>query len=165
VILFTQDDAMVPEFLYGVVLAQAMMAGKVTERRPSLLLCGLGFTAILLIQPTHALPRVFVWGLPALAIVASAVRLESWLGHLVPRWLLEIGDASYAIYLFHTLLLPVTGFALVKAGLHGVTAICAMFFAGVVGSTLLGIAVHRKIERPLMQYFKRRRRNAVLAGV
>ena len=105
-----------------------------------------------------------MWGFPALAIVASAVGLESWLGRLVPRWLLEIGDA-YAIYLFHTLLLPVTGFALVKAGVHGVTAICATFFAGVVGSTLLGVAVHRLIERPLMQYFKRRRRNTVLVGV
>ena len=103
----------------------------------------------------------FYWGVPALALVAGAVVLERRLGLRSPRWTLEMGDASYSIYLVHTLTLPVVGELLLRwpHGWPGELAVALTIT--VLFSVICGEAMFRLIERPLMEWFKGRRRSAI----
>jgi exopolysaccharide production protein ExoZ len=94
-------DAIIYEFLGGVVLAKLYLEKILVPQRlawPGLVL---GF-AFLLINETlcDASMRSYMWGIPAFVIIYSAVSIDfsrlpaiGWLGYL--------GDASYAIYITH----------------------------------------------------------------
>ena len=113
--------------------------------------------------PNFSWWRGFEWGLPATAVVAGALILERRWGAGSPRWMLELGDASYSIYLIHTFALPVAGilFSHVAAPWAGNLAL-ALGFA-VPLSTAAGEAAYRLIERPITAWFKGRRQTAVPA--
>jgi len=51
------------------------------------------FPAILIVPLVYKNARVLTWGIPAFAIVAGAVSLESFVASDLPRWLLALGDA------------------------------------------------------------------------
>jgi peptidoglycan/LPS O-acetylase OafA/YrhL len=96
--------------------------------------------ALLLILPSAGPWRFLLWGGPAAAILAAALTLEDKLGPRLPRWLLAIGDASYAIYLVHPLIVP--GLAR-----HGVLAATV----AVPASLVAGVAVHAWLDAPLQR--------------
>jgi peptidoglycan/LPS O-acetylase OafA/YrhL len=86
------------EFLYGVVLASAIQAGKRLPPILCWLFAAAGFVLLCSVPwGAESLLRPFIWGLPAAAIVAGALGLEPGLGVRTSRWLLELGDASYSI--------------------------------------------------------------------
>lgn len=89
--------------------------------------------------------RLLMWGMPWALIVFGLVAGKPATGWLATRlgWL---GDASYAIYLFH--LTAISMFAIVApAALSR-----SLFFATASAAGLLaGIAAHHAIERPLLQ--------------
>ncbi len=150
------------EFLYGMALGAAVMW---VRRLPwgwgAVLVFG-GFAVLLL----HAAPpmnywRGLFWGLPALAIVAGAVSMEHRWGGRSPHWALEIGDASYSIYLVHTLTLPAIGMLLVRWR-HGWPGEIAVALAvTVLLSALCGELVYRAVERPILLWFNGRRQTAI----
>ncbi len=155
------EDRIVLEFLCGVALGMAVLAGKVPGRILSAVMAVAGFAVLLTMEPTFKATRVLVWGLPALAIVAGAIGMERTLGQKVPRWILEIGDASYAIYLFHGFVLPLVGVVLMRAGLGKPASVGLAVAAGLVGSTLVGGVIHRTIEVPIAGYFLQRRKRVI----
>jgi exopolysaccharide production protein ExoZ len=144
------------EFLFGVLLAHFTLQGRLPGPRVSAMLFVAGAVAIL-ITPQLALWRCLTWGIPAAAIVTAAVALEGRLGSKLPKWLLEAGNASYAIYLTHTFVLPAVGVALVKLHHRGVIVLVATILASLICSLLAGEVVHRIIEVPLMNFFAGRR--------
>jgi peptidoglycan/LPS O-acetylase OafA/YrhL len=162
--IIVYDDRIVLEFLYGVLLGMAIVADKIPAPLPSAILLILGFVPLFTLEPTLSFTRILVWGIPALAVVTGAVGLEQKLGHLIPAWLLEIGDASYAIYLFHGFALSAIGVALTHAGLGTTTTIALITILGFIASVLIGVVIHRIIEIPLATYFRRRRQNPMPAG-
>ena len=96
--------------------------------------------------------RVCVWGLPGLSIVAGAA-----LGHLaLPRPLMAplvaVGEASYALYLMHPLVIRafVSGIRRVGVDLPFWPGLAISMFLCVV----VAIAVQRLIERPLTQFLR-----------
>lgn len=134
------------EFLAGTWLCRAWQRGWL-QRLPAgtLLTAGL---ALLLVQAQWLTPipwRCLQWGVPALLVVAGSVGLEAS-GHLpaVPGFRV-LGDASYSLYLTHTLLL---------ASLHPILAPLPAVVAipgGVLACVALGLLVHHLVERPLGQ--------------
>ncbi len=95
-----------------------------------------------------SLPRVAIWGLPALAVTLGAIALESD-GAPGPlrRGLARLGDASYALYLIHPLALLAAQTLLGDAkGLPGDLVI----LAALIVCPLLALAAHLWIERPLL---------------
>lgn len=162
--LVVYEDRIVIEFLYGVVLGLAVMARKVPGRVWSAVLVLAGFAVLLTVQPTFTVTRVVAWGLPALGIVAGAIGLESTIGRLVPGWILEMGDASYAIYLFHGFVLSLLGVMLGRAGLSRTYLIALGVVCSALGSVVVGIGIYRGIEVPLARYFRQRRGRAVPAS-
>ncbi len=154
---------MLLEFLFGVAIAQLAIHGRRPGRLVSWLALGIGFVAIMTVFP-H-LPyesigsrwRFLIWGGPAAAIVIGAVGLEEFYGNSLPRWLISLGDASYAIYLIQTFVLPVVGVAIVRLGLHGNVALGVAILAGLPLSAIAGEIVHRFVEVPTLALLKNRR--------
>ena len=150
------------EFLFGMVLG----AGVGWVRRlpwgwGAVLVCGGMVLLLSQAMPGLSYWRGFLWGGPALAVVAGAISLERRWGARSPRWALEMGDASYSIYLVHTLTLPLVGLLLVRLP-HGWRGefVVALVMAMVL-SAMSGEVVYRLVERPLMRWFTGRRRTAV----
>jgi exopolysaccharide production protein ExoZ len=86
--------------------------------------------------------RVLVWGIPSLLVVGGALSLEG----SIPRvaTLLLLGDASYAIYLFHRFIVgPVHLFAVPALWKPPI------FVALLAVSVSLGVIVHLLVERPM----------------
>lgn len=139
---FRQPDWPAPGFLCnGLVLEFAAgLAIAARPGRPWMLPAGL---ALLLAVPAAGPLRCIGWGGPAALTVAGALALEARCR--IPRALLVLGDASYAIYLVHPLVLP--------AG-----ALAAPF------AVLAGLAVHRFLDAPLQRWFRQRRYSDAAKG-
>jgi exopolysaccharide production protein ExoZ len=154
-------STVVMEFLYGMLLAHFAARRKVAGRNGGMLLLAAGF-AMLLLAPEGWVPWGFVgWGLPAAAIVAGAVGVENEWGGRLPKWLLEAGDASYALYITHTFVLPWVLDLMRALGMGGAAGLAFTLVAGLGASGVAALAAHRYVERPLMRLFKDARRKEI----
>jgi exopolysaccharide production protein ExoZ len=158
--IMTLFSPMVLEFLYGVILASIFRS----RRLPPPTLCWLiaaASIALLLATPWAGttLLRAAVWGLPAAAIVWSALGLEARLRSSIPVWMLESGDASYSIYLTHGFALPLLGILLARLAMPPGMSLMLAIVLSLAASALLGDVTYRLIERPIIDYFGLRRRS------
>ncbi|WP_082907931.1 acyltransferase family protein [Bradyrhizobium neotropicale] len=141
------------EFPAGVLLGRAFEQ----DRLPQLRWGYISLTAGLLLLFVSVRfeidsPRAMVWGIPAFLLVAGAVIIEKNRGvPLVPA-LAVLGDASYSVYLTHTLTISAIG--KFKAHFNPLS----FFAASLVLSALIGVAAWRLFERPLAEFLKPRRR-------
>jgi exopolysaccharide production protein ExoZ len=150
-ILFTAYASMVTnpimfEFCIGIALARAFQISLSLPKWVALL-SSTGtfvifvFTILMASRPGHGLTGV---GIPATALVASLIALEREGGFHAPRFLLILGDASFALYLVHDFfgrLLPYSPNFLGTLGQ----------FAVIVPLSIMGgLAVHHFVERPLI---------------
>ncbi len=88
----------------------------------------------------------------------AALSVEESLGHKAPAWLLTIGDASYSIYLTHTLVVPVIAAVLLRLPIPALRGMLPMVGISLTLSAGAGVLVYRLIELPIMDYFRRHRR-------
>jgi peptidoglycan/LPS O-acetylase OafA/YrhL len=153
---------MLIEFLFGISIARSVQTGKVPGRWSSAALALAGWVAILTIFP-H-LPadsdqvqkwRFAIWGIPAACIVLGTVGLESIFAVRLPRWVVVAGNASYAVYLVQTFVLPVVGIIAARMSLQGEPALAFIIAMGMSLSFLAGDLVHRFIELPILAKLKR----------
>lgn len=98
--------------------------------------------------------RVAQYGAGSTLIVYGLVAMELRAGEMrYPKWLIELGNASYSIYLTH-----LTYFLVVRRLFDGLThspgnhAIYAV--ALIIGATLTGWLVYRLVERPMLAAFR-----------
>ena len=161
--LLTLFDPIVLEFLYGVILGHLILAKRLPSPSVSLGLLLGGYACLLWLAPYQSLwLRPIACGLPAFAVVAGAVGLERSIASRIPRWLTELGNSSYSLYLTHGLLVPVF-FALVrKTHLAGHFAILLFLVFGTLLCLIVGELFYRWLELPMMQFFKKRRRREAL---
>jgi len=117
-------NGMVLEFAGGMGLAWLAGQGWKLPRRLGGVLISAGMLA-LLVLPLAGPWRCAVWGIPAVMVVAGALSVE---GVRVPRWVVAVGDASYAIYLVHPFVVPALG---------GWLAVPASICAGMLADRLL----------------------------
>jgi exopolysaccharide production protein ExoZ len=139
-------NMMMLQFAAGVWLARRHQLGRRTPPWVGAALIAGGivfFAAMGLTGLRSDLWRPILWGTPAAMIVAGALALEPVRGLAPPRWLLRLGDASYAIYLCHFVAVAVA------ARLVGV-AVWPFVPSAVLLSLATGIAFHHAIERPLI---------------
>ncbi len=148
-------NSIVLEFVLGMLIAQGFVAGHRLPRRIALPLLAIGLIALLGPSSDWNLPKVVINGLPAALIVWSAVSLGS-LENYIPRAILYLGNASYAIYLIHPFVAP-----LPPALLHRVHVDAG--WLSVVLSVMLGLGVgcllHQFVEAPITNRIKDRRRS------
>jgi exopolysaccharide production protein ExoZ len=140
------------EFFFGVIIACA------PAWRPGFLAMPLGFVALALLgligtppasgaldtlYGNEAFWRVLVYGLPATMIVYGT--LQAQVGKSVLTYL---GDASYSLYLTHTL--PLTAL-LVLWRIHPVPA-NLIILIGIVAALLFAWRMHERFEKPIQAY-------------
>ncbi len=149
-------NPIVLEFVFGMLLAKAAGAGRLPGRWGSAMLVGVG-ALVLILTPWAMISvwRPLLWGLPALAVLAGALGLERTLGPRAPRWALEMGDASYSIYLSHGFVLPLVAVLLLRAEMHGMALKSAVIGLSIVLSALVGEVLYRTVEVPIMGRFGR----------
>ena len=146
------------EFLLGI--AVVLLVEKFPQNWiTTVLLTGTGFFILSAIFNNNGLfflnngyNRVLMFGFPAFLIILTLVKYESTVTIKVNKLFLQLGDASYSIYLFHLPIvvaffkimakLPVTNY-LVLTFLS-----CLLFFA----VCFIGIVIYSKIERPLIKW-------------
>ncbi|WAC59287.1 acyltransferase family protein [Brevundimonas sp. SL130] len=151
------------EFLLGIVIAKTWRGLPLREAK---FVLALGACALLappiftslevdvaasMNEAVGGLWRVAIWGLPAALIVLAAVRIENPASEAGPlrRALIFLGDASYAIYLVHTIVLR--GFGQVVEKTHISVPGDVVVIVGVIGSIVGGALVHVCLEKPLLQ--------------
>jgi exopolysaccharide production protein ExoZ len=150
----------VAEFAAGMLLAAAAAKPGGLDRP------GLGLAALILsvglfvFAETARLPdgmQGICRGLAATLIVAAALALETRLRRARMTWLLRLGDASYAIYLTHTVTQAYCAWALARTGLTWLPPVVALPL-GFAVSVWVALAVHDRIERPILRRIGKRQR-------
>ena len=145
--------------LFGLGILAYWALGVLTPRR-ALVAVGLGAVIFGFGIANDANPaledvRFFIYGAGAMLLISGAVILEraGWIR--VPGWLIFMGNASYATYLGHSLVmmtvvtgLRVSGYA---GQVPGLVIVCGIVVAGTLG----GAALHVICERPLMRVLRR----------
>lgn len=140
------------EFVFGMLAAEAIR----TRRGPQSRYLVAGGLAALAAFVTDGFNRnhSVLFGLATALLIVPIVRLEATGRLCVRRWLVTLGDASYAIYLVHGLV--VSGLIRlvlhVPGGIQPVVAVPAITLAGV----LAGLAMNRFYEQPALAALRRR---------
>lgn len=147
--LATYTRPIILEFLGGVFIAELWLRRKVAGTSLGLACVGAalcGFAAIYLIGAEF---DEFICGPLAMALVFGMVSLET--GGSIGRVpvLTYLGDASYSIYLWHTLTISVVVKAAEILGLDGGLTL----LGAIVGGTVTGVAAYELIEKPLRKIF------------
>lgn len=99
--------------------------------------------------------RTVLYGLGATAIVLALVALEN-LGRIrTPKWLIFLGDTSYALYLVHITAMAIGAKILLLLGLSGLPPI--VLSVVLLGAAFIGGTVaHLTCEKPLIAFIRRR---------
>jgi peptidoglycan/LPS O-acetylase OafA/YrhL len=160
---FVITSPLLLEFFGGVVIARTIQHVRLPAWAPIIMMvCGVALLRHWFIDipgdgdaPRHVveLYRVLALGVPAMLLVAGAVLLESkW---TFPRPVLQLGDASYSIYLTHFFIPGLCAKLFVAAGLAHVNA---NLFIGVCLMLILivGVVFYRYVETPMLKAWKKR---------
>lgn len=145
------------EFAAGVALAQLWGRSSGKGDRViggALLIAGI---SLLVLQATyegfnHVSPyRALAFGVPAVLCVAGAMLLERGGLCLRAPFVILLGAASYALYLFHAIVLQCVDVLSRAAGLDDSSIPVALAIAGLgfVLSQVVAVVVHLRIEKPL----------------
>ena len=149
-------NGLVLEFCAGLLLAALALH---LVRLPAAFACVLGAigSGALLALPSCGPWRFAVWGSGASLVVAACLALEQTIGARLPRWLLALGEASFATYLVHPFLVPwvVRAAHAVAGGSVGAVAVSAAITASLAVSSLAGLALHRWVDRPMQAWLRR----------
>jgi peptidoglycan/LPS O-acetylase OafA/YrhL len=151
-VLYYWSNEIIIEFVFGILLGAIYQEGVRLSRSVRTLLLGAG---LLLWYVAFAHPdiawnhRSASWGVPAAMVVAGAVfgmptgPSAGW------QWLKKIGDASYALYLTHSL--PIRGLREVWIwfGLDVRNAPWFYLFVALASAIGPAIVVHLYVERPI----------------
>jgi peptidoglycan/LPS O-acetylase OafA/YrhL len=97
--------------------------------------------------------RIFQAGIPSMAIVACALALERWGMSVRNTFLIEIGNASYVVYLTHVFIILPSSMIFHPSASHAL--IDVGFIIAEIGMSLtVGVVVHARVERPFLRWLR-----------
>lgn len=167
------------EFVFGAIIGLAFLEGFRLPRLWGLALVMTGFLTLASGWPfslAGETPQVLRWGLPCALMVAGAALSERAAGAETPlvRFLVTMGDASYALYLFHPFAMRALRqiFAAIldrlPAGIvqgAALPAFMALYLLLVLAAAgFLAYAIHRLFERPVTRGLQRHFAQPSLGG-
>ena len=132
-------DPIMAEFALGIVVAVVARRGwRAGWIGPVLLVASLGLAVQ---APDGA--RALVRGVPAALLVFCAL---SW--NTLPRWLVLLGDASYALYLVHPF--PMRAVRVVMARMH-LVSVPLYLAVTLVACLVIAVGLHLLVEQPILR--------------
>ena len=145
-------DPIVAEFALGVLVAVAARRGWRAgwPGAVALLVC-LGLAAWLSGLPGGDV-RALVRGVPSALLVFCAL---SW--QRLPRWLVVIGDASYALYLVHPFPMRALRVLFARLPVPADAAVPLYLLASLLVAIAVAVALHRLVEQPILGWGRRLR--------
>jgi peptidoglycan/LPS O-acetylase OafA/YrhL len=147
-------DPIVLEFVFGMAIGLAYREG-VRLPQPVAILAILAGFLLFLVMPRYIDSRLISLGLPAAIVVAGAAFGEFSLRSAAWGPLATVGDASYAVYLFH--LFPVRAVLMLgaAAGFDIAGNPWPYLAAAVIGAIALGLVIYYLFERPVTGALRR----------
>jgi len=140
---FYGTGGVILEFILGIALAMILRRTKYDAALGASILA-IGLTLIPFCMFGYS-TRLTSTAPAAVIVVAGAILSEPiWRKHALSRRLAILGDASYAIYLSHLMVISPIFAAL---GVNLTSAVLTPIVA-----TLVGIALHLWVERPIMSF-------------
>lgn len=135
------------DFLFGMLIARAVMS---RIRLCPLVAIGMIVLGILglLVVPLPDCPGVSLEGIASTLIIWGTAELEPKLAW-IPSWLVFMGDASYALYLFHPLIAPSVPVMLHRMNLP--LPFLSICLSGVIAVVVSAI-VYKLVEIPLTRF-------------
>ncbi len=144
------------EFIFGIVVGLCYVHGRMPHRGKVLaagVLAALAvwFASVHLgqIPLPNSMGRVVAFGIPFALILYGAVAFEAEGLFVAPMWLVAIGDASYAAYLWHFSTINVLRQIVLRVGPEGRLAEIATLAASLAAVLLVSLAVYRFFEKPV----------------
>ncbi len=109
----------------------------------------------------ETLPRVLMFGLSFSFLMQAGLNFENNLrvkhGDAYPPkkrpFLVQVGDASYSVYLAHPFVLSTGGKILLLMGVTGFAALAGVLFVGAC-TIIIGITFYTLVEKPFLQSMK-----------
>lgn len=142
------------EFVFGLALGLWYLNGPPIGRGWGFVLIACGFVSLLSQGEVPPEIRVLRWGVPAAMVVAGALVLERARPVRRIGILAALGDASYALYLVHGMVLSAVGqvFARLAPSLPiaGQALYIACAVTAVGAAIVVALIVHWTVERPLL---------------
>jgi exopolysaccharide production protein ExoZ len=157
------------EFCLGIIIAELYVSSINVPKAIAILCCSVGILAYVLLifvgygdcaianetlLAQNSLPRVLIWGVPSAVIVVGLIYVERYeLLKFNNRFMLLMGEASFAIYLLHPICLKYLAVITKKFP--------AIFFASFdiyviflfIASIMTGILYYLYVEKYLNSYF------------
>lgn len=152
----TYTNPIILEFLGGMLIAEFWLRSEYARTDLGLGLIALAVAGFSVLYFGHHAPNVYVCGPLAMALVLGVVLLESSrrMDHFPS--LAYLGDASYSIYLWHTLAISVVAKAVLKIG----APVGVSIALGVAAGVFLGAMAYELFEKPLRKYLSANRRKS-----
>jgi exopolysaccharide production protein ExoZ len=150
-------DPIVLEFVFGVLLGQMFLGARLERASPWWIIpIGAGGLLCLALVPAEGRwERLAIWGAAATATLGASAVAERWIGRYVPTALVEIGEASYSLYLTHGFVLPVVGMAIARTRLTGNAFGIVLIASSLIASSIAAVAVYRHVEVPMTAWLRR----------
>ncbi|MCC6917676.1 MAG: acyltransferase [Alphaproteobacteria bacterium] len=149
-------SSILAEFAIGMALGWAFENRRLLKARLALAAGSLGFLALPVLHAAMPdAPRLLTFGLPATLIVAGGLSLDQ--ARRVAQWRLPhlLGDASYSIYLTHSMTLSAFGQVWRKLGLVEIAGPAAFVAAAFVAAAVIGVACYATVEAPMFRASRR----------
>jgi peptidoglycan/LPS O-acetylase OafA/YrhL len=145
------------EFLVGTLIGRAFLTQRLQRISSAWALpaAAAGLAGLAVLPTDGAWERVTIWGSAASVTLAGAVVCEPWLGRRLPKLLIEIGEASYSIYLTHVFVLPVIGVAFAKLGITDLALAILLIASCLVMSTVTSLLIYKWVEAPMTNTLRR----------
>lgn len=146
----------IPEFLYGVALYR--LGERLSLRRGTAIASAtVAATVVLLLMHFAADDRLIVAAAGPLVLALALLAKARADGPLAQRWMLESGEASYALYLVHfPLLIGWKGVHSALTGAPSTYVLAGWEVAALLAVTLAAaFALHYLIERPARRWIRR----------
>ncbi|HWK65864.1 MAG TPA: acyltransferase [Rhizobiaceae bacterium] len=149
-LLATFTRPIILEFLFGAVLGKLWLDGRLVGRTMGMAAVATACAGFATLAFFPKAGNELLFGLLAIVLVTGAVSVEQCGQIRQLPWLGYLGDASYSIYLWHTLAISVVAKA---AGILPLGQLPALVL-GVAGGTMLGIFSYELVEKPLVALMK-----------
>lgn len=154
-LLRTYSNPLLIEFAFGVLLAANLPRLQRTSFVVALIFVAAGMALLVInyeLITEDGFARVLTLGLPALLIVSGALAMEPVLARWPSRLLLLLGDASYSLYLTHSVAISAAAVIWERLHLPGGQGAGAIAFIPValLASLILAVLTYQYVERPLL---------------